>query len=275
VSLVRLADGVSLFVEELGEGSPVIVLHGGPGLDHSMFRPFLDPLADEFRVLYVDERGQGRSDRVDPVTLSLDVFARDVDLLAEALSLERFALLGHSFGAIVATRHAVEHGTADGYVLSGGSDSSKNLMADVEAGFPDLGEQAEAIAASWEQEKTVATEEEARELLRVQLPFHFAGEPPPGYMEDTIYTPGVLRHFANIGYGDYDYTTELGQVDKPTLVIVGAEDRTTTVRAARALHEGIAGSELVVVPDVGHLSFVEAPETYLETVREFLSKVAA
>jgi len=109
---LTLSDGGSLFVEELGAGFPVIVLHGGPGLDHSMFRPYLDPLADQFRLLYVDERGQGLSERVDPATLSLDVFARDVDLLAEALGLERFGLLGHSFGAIITTKHAIELGRA-------------------------------------------------------------------------------------------------------------------------------------------------------------------
>ena len=272
---VELADRVSLFVQELGEGFPLIVLHGGPGLDHSMFRPYLDPLADEFRILYVDERGQGGSDRVDPATLSLDVFAHDVDLLAEALALESFGVLGHSFGAIVATRHAVEHGTADAYVISGGADSSDKLMADVETSFAELGEQEGAIRDSWEQEKTVATEDEARELLRVQMPFHFAGEPPAGYMEDTIYTPGVLRPFANSGYGDFDFTRDLGRISTPTLVIVGADDRTTTVRAAKALHQGIDGSELVIGPGVGHMSFVEAPETYLAAVRGFLHGVVA
>src|SRR5947208_16746423 len=110
--LVTLPDGYGMNVEELGGGFPVIVLHGGPGLDHSMFRPYLDPLGDDFRLLYVDERGQGKSDRVDPATLSLDVFARDVDLLAEALVLERFVLLCQSFGAIITTKHAIEVGAA-------------------------------------------------------------------------------------------------------------------------------------------------------------------
>src|SRR5437868_14699164 len=99
-----LPDSYNLNVEEVGSGFPLIVLHGGPGMDHTMFRPYLDGLGDEYRLLYVDERGQGRSDRVDPATLDLDVFARDVDLLAEALGLAEFALLGHSFGAIIATR---------------------------------------------------------------------------------------------------------------------------------------------------------------------------
>jgi proline iminopeptidase len=272
---VTLSDGTSLFVEELGSGFPLVVLHGGPGLDHSMFRPYLDPLADEFRLLYVDERGQGRSERVDPTTLSLDVFARDVDLLAEALGLEGFALLGHSFGAIVATKHAIELGTAAAYVISGGADSSDALMADVEGSFEKLGDAARPIAESWEQEKTVETEDELRELLRVQLPFHFAGEPPLGYGDETVFSPEVLRHFANNGYGDFDYTPDLGRVAAPTLVIVGGQDRTSTPRAARVLHEGIAGSDLVLVPDVGHMSFVEAPEAYLGAVRSFLRKAVA
>ena len=271
---VKLADGVSLNVEEVGEGFPVIVLHGGPGLDHSGFRPYLDPLGNEFRLLYVDERGQGLSERVEPATLSLDVFARDVDLLAEALGLERFALLGHSFGAIITTKHAIEIGTAAAYVISGGGDSSAALEADVGASLEAMGEAGVPIKASWEQEKVVATEDELKELLRVQMPFHFAGEPPPGYGMDTVGTPDVLRHFANIGYGDFDYVPDLHRVSKPALVIVGEEDRTTTTRAARALHEGIAASRFVVLPGVGHMSFVETPEPYLDAVGAFLREVA-
>ena len=272
--LVELSDGYNLNVEQLGDGFPLIVLHGGPGLDHSMFRPYLDPLGEDFRLLYVDERGQGRSERVDPTTLTLEVFARDVDLLAEALELGGFAVLGHSFGAIIATYHATELGTAAAYVISGGGDSSEALDADVEAALAALGNGREAIAASWEAEKSVETDEQLKELLRNQMPFHFHGEPPPGYAEETVGSPEVLRHFANIGYGAFDYRPTLGNVGKPTLIVVGEHDRTTTPRAARVLHEGIPNSELVVIPDAGHMSFVEQPAPYLQAVRRFLSGIA-
>src|SRR6266566_495330 len=205
-----LPDGYNLNVDEVGSGFPLIVLHGGPGLDHSMFRPYLDPLGDEYRLLYVDERGQGRSQRVDPATLSLEA----------------------------------------------------------------LGDGGKAIAQSWEDEKTVETDAQLMQLLRDQLPFHFHGEPPPGYAEQTVPSPEVLRHFANAGYGDFDYRPKLKNVDKPTLVIVGEYDPTTTPRAARVLHEGIADSELHVVPDAGHLSFVEQPDDYISAVRDFLSRAA-
>ena len=266
-----LPDGYNLNVEEVGSGFPLIVLHGGPGMDHSMFRPFLDPLGDDYRLLYVDERGQGRSERVDPATLSLEVFARDVDQLAEALGLDEFALLGHSFGAIIATWHATELGTAAAYVISGGGDESAELMKDVEASLDAMGEAGKAIAASWEDEQTVQTEEELLQLSRTQMPFHFHGEPPPGYGDDTVGSPDVLRHFASAGYGDFDYRPKLAAVDKPTLVIVGEHDRTTTPRAARVLHAGIPGSKLVIVAEAGHMSFVEQTQPYLAEVREFLA----
>ena len=273
MSIVTLRDGYRLFVEDVGDGFPLILLHGGPGLDHTMFRPWLDPLADEFRLLYVDERGQGRSDRVDPATLTLSVWARDVDLLAEALELERFALLGHSFGAIIATDHAIELGSAAGYVISGGGDSSAALEADVNASLDALGDDGAAIARSWEDEKTVQTEAEFAALMQVQMPFHFAGTVPPDFGAQTLYAPEVLRHAANTGYGNFDYPPHLERVSRPTLVIVGEHDRTTTPRAATALHKGIRGSELAVIPGVGHMSYVEAPEPYMNAVRAFLRRV--
>jgi len=271
---VVLPDNYGLFVVEHGSGLPLIVLHGGPGADHTMFRPYLDALGNEYRVLYVDERGQGRSDRVDPTTLSLEVFARDVDLLAEALGLDEFALLGHSFGAIIATYHATELGTALAYIISAGGDSSEALEADVQASLDALGAEGKAIAASWEAETTVETEEQLKELMRDQMPFHFNGPPPPGYMEEMVGSPDVLRYFANIGYGAFDYRPKLKDVAKPTLVIVGEHDRTTTPRAAHVLHDGIPTSELVVIPTAGHMSFVEQPDLYLAAVRRFLSGVA-
>jgi proline iminopeptidase len=236
-------------------------------------RPWLDPLGEEFRVLYVDERGQGRSDPVDATTLTLEVFSRDVDRLADALKLERFALLGHSFGAIISTWHAINVGTADAYVISGGGDSSAALEADVEMALEAMGDEGRSIADSWQWEKSVQTAEDCAELMRIQTPFHFAGDPPPNFAADTVYVPDVLRHFANQGYGDFDYTPDLRRVEKPTLVVVGAEDRTTTPRAARVLHDGIRNSEFVVLEGAGHMSMIEAQDAYLDAVTRFLRRL--
>lgn len=272
--IVRLADGYGLHVVTLGEGFPLVVLHGGPGVDHQGFRPWLDPLAGQVRLLYVDQRGQGRSERADPERLSIGVFADDVELLRDALGLERFAVLGHSFGAIVATRHAIEHGSAAGYVLSGGSDSSAGLARDVSAALADLGEAGEAIARAWSRVSATDTQDAFREVWRAQAPLHFAGPPPDDYGERMLFTPDVLRHFASPAGGTFDHRPFLSRIERPVLVVTGADDPIGSPRAARALHAGIAGSRLTLLAGAGHVAFVEAQAAYLEVVGEFLREVA-
>jgi pimeloyl-ACP methyl ester carboxylesterase len=147
-------------------------------------------------------------------------------------------------------------------------------MADVGASLEAMGEAAKPIAESWEWEKTVETPEDCAELMRIQTPFHFHGPPPPDFAAETVYVPDVLRHFANAGYGDFDYTPDLGRVSKPTLVVVGAEDRATTPRAARVLHEGIHRSELAVLDGAGHMSMIEAQDAYLAAVGNFLGRIS-
>lgn len=89
-----------LWVEERGaDGLPLLVFHGGPALDHRMFGDYLDPLADEFRLVLVDQRSQGRSDPAPVETWTLERMAADAGELAEAMGFERYASLGHSYGA--------------------------------------------------------------------------------------------------------------------------------------------------------------------------------
>src|SRR5437868_1235628 len=197
--LVELDDGVSLNIVEVGSGYPMIMLHGGPGLDHHELHPWLDGLAGAgLRLIYVDMRGQGASQRVDPASLTIQVFAQDVDRLARALELDQFALYGHSFGAIVSLAHALERGTASHYVISSGAASSEALMADVEHEIDRFEPAAmrEQIKRSWDAEPTVSTVAEVRDVMASQWPFHFweMGDAYRVFTEkdDTVYSPEVL-----------------------------------------------------------------------------------
>jgi proline iminopeptidase len=270
---VTLADGVSLNVEERGGGYPLMLLHGGPGLDHHEFRPWLDPLADRgFRLLFVDMRGQGLSERVDPETLTISGFARDVDALAQALDLAEFAVLGHSFGAIVALCHALEHGTATHYVISSGAASAERLMEDVEREIDrfEPASMRDQIRRSWDDERTVETVAQARSLMESQLPFHFMemGDAYRAYAErdETVYSPEVLRYFASQGYGGFDWLDHLRWISKPMLVIAGRHDRTCTVERSEEIAREVAGSKLVVIERAAHMTFVEQPTTYIKAV---------
>jgi proline iminopeptidase len=277
VALVELEDGGVLNVEEHGAGYPLILLHGGPGLDHHELRPWLDPLGDAgLRLIYVDGRGQGASPRVDPAELSLSVFTRDVDRLARAIGLGDFALLGHSFGAIVALSHALEHGTATHYVLSAAAASSERVMEDVERAIErfEPASMRDQIRDSWSREATVTTVAEARETVEAQLPFHFMemGDAYRRYTErdDTVYAPEVLAHFAGEGYGGFELLDHLRWVSRPVLLITGRHDRTCTVAGAEDIAAELSDARLVVLERAGHMAFVEQPKEYLATVRGWL-----
>jgi proline iminopeptidase len=274
---VRLDDGVALNIVEVGSGLPMILLHGGPGLDHHELHPWLDSLSGSgLRLIYVDMRGQGLSERVDPVTLSVKGFAQDVDRLARALELDRYVLYGHSFGAIIALCHALERGSADGYVISAGAASSEALMADVEREIEAFqpASMRDQIRKSWADEAGLTTAAEARDVAAAQMPFHFweMGDAYRTFMErdDTVYAPEVLAHFASNGYGEFEWVDHLRWIGKPMLVIVGRHDRTCTLERSEEIHGEVAGSELVVIEKAAHMTFVEQPAAYLAAVRRWL-----
>ncbi len=100
-----------LFYETIGTGRLLITLHGGMGLDHSCFRPWLDPLAAHAAIVYVDQRGHGRSSR--PATydgIDVGTWARDMDALRAHLGYDKVVLLGHSAGGFIAQVYALRYG---------------------------------------------------------------------------------------------------------------------------------------------------------------------
>ena len=277
--LVPIGD-TRLYLEERGAGFPLLVLHGGPGLDHRMFGDYLDPLGDAYRLLLIDQRSQGRSDPTPEGTWSLSQMAADVSALARALGLDRYAVLGHSFGSFVALQHAVDHpGAAALTIVSGGVPSARYLEhVDANlAAFEPL-ELRRQVADSWEREKSARTADEVARLLHDQQPFHFADPRDPRIAEyearsgGAVYSPDVLRFFANQEYGAIEVEERLSAVTQPTLILVGRHERVCSVPAAEALALGIPRGEMVVFEHSGHMTFVEENERYLDVVRRFLDR---
>ncbi len=268
-----------LHIVERGSGYPIIILHGGPGLDHHMFGDYLNPLTDEFRLILVDQRAQGLSDGCPEETWSLKQMARDVASLANSMGLAKYAVLGHSYGAFVALQNAVDFpGSATQTIVSSGLPSAKYLESvwkNLEMFEPvELREQ---VTKSWEREKAAQTREEVDSLLHDQLPFQF-GDPLDKRIAEFekrtaggINSPAVLRFFANAGYGGIEVEDKLGVVTQPVLVLAGRGDRTCSIKGAQAMTKGLPHAELIVFENSGHMTYVEENERYLEVVREFLN----
>jgi len=276
-------DDCSLWVAERGpeDGFPLIVLHGGPGLDHHEFGDYLDPVCDDgVRLLLVDQRAQGRSEPTPPGTWTLERMAQDVIMLALALKLRRYAVLGHSYGAFVALQNAVDYpGQAVATVVSGGVASVRDLEAVAGAleSFepPELREQ---VASSWERGSSVTTSQEVEQLLFDQLPFHFRDPNDPRIAEyerrsaGAVYAPEVLRHFATAEDGGIDLEDRLPEVTQPVLVLAGRHDRVCPAEASERMARLLPRAELHVFEESAHMTFVEEPVRYQEVVRGFLGR---
>jgi proline-specific peptidase len=269
-----------LFVVERGRGDPLVILHGGPGLDHHMFGDYLDPLADRYRLIFVDQRSQGKSDRAPEETWTIRQMAADVVSLARSLHLDRYTILGHSFGAMVALQNAVDHpGEAALSIISCGVPSAEYLKTVDENLHRFEPESLRAqVTSSWEREAGAKTQEDVESLLKDQMPFHFGDPLDPRISEyaartaGAVYAPDVLSHFAQQEYGGIEVADRLGDVTHPVLVLAGSRDRTCGIKAAEAIASGIPDAELVVFEHSGHMTFVEENERYLSVVRDFLQR---
>jgi pimeloyl-ACP methyl ester carboxylesterase len=273
-------DDTRLFVVERGAGTPVIVLHGGPGLDHHEFADYLDPLAERSRLILVDLRSQGRSDHAPEHTWTLERMAQDVIMLAGAMELDRYVVLGHSFGAFVALQNALDYPRqAIATIISCGVPSMRYLAgADEHLRTFEPAWLRDQVTDSWAREADAQTSAEFAAIIRDQWPFHFADPLDPrieGYAARSagILSPDVLRHFSAEGSGGIEVEDRLAEIATPTLVLAGRHDRTCVVEAAEAMAAGIPGAELVVFERSGHMPFVEETEAYLAAVGAFVDRV--
>jgi proline iminopeptidase len=285
--LVEVAD-TKLYVEERGQPSafPLLVFHGGPGLDHTEFGDYLDPLTDggSYRLVLVDERACGRSDRTAPrETWTLARMAQDVSDLAASLRVrDGYATLGHSYGAFVALQHAVDHpGEPRCTVVSAGIAAARWLEGvDRQLAVFEPVELREQVTSSWAREAEVRTEDEVAGLMDDQLPFHFReprGAALAEYLRRTAglarYAPDVIRHFAVQDYGGIDLEDRLGLLTHPVLVLAGRADRTCPAGASEDMARRLPDAELVVFENSAHMMFAEEQDRYLATVRRFLDRV--
>lgn len=273
--LVDVADTKLFVVERAQEGRPLLVLHGGPGLDHHEFADYLDPLGPEVRVILVDLRAQGMSEPAPRETWTLAQMAEDVVGLAVALELSEWTVLGHSFGGFVVLQLAVDHPAAPAGVIASCTLASAGWLEGVDeriaaVGPPELQEQ---IRWGWDNEGDPAR---AQAAFEAQLPFHFGDLHDPRIDEyklkiaPTVYRPEVGAHFSESSFEGLDLLPRLGEVRARTLVLGGRLDRTCPVGAAEEIAAAVPGSRLVVLERSGHMPFVEEQDAYLDAVRRFV-----
>ena len=253
--------------------SVLLALHGGPGFDHAYLKPFLSPLADVAQLVYLDLRGQGRSGRPPLATCTAEQMADDVAAFCRLLGLERPAVLSHSFCGTVALLLALRHpGLAGRLVLVDTVASWSVVVGEALALLEEWhGPEVRAAARAMEGDTSAEADED---FGRVAFPTYVA-DPAlrPSVMEAmgrSGYNAEVADHFWNRLADAYDVRGRLGEIGVPTLVVVGERDWRTPPSASRTIAAGIPGAELLVLPDVGHFPYAEAPEAFAAAVGRFM-----
>lgn len=250
----------------------LLVLHGGPGYDHTGFRTYFDRFARDYLVVYLDHRGNGRSlggAGSDPTTWTLAQWGDDIAAFCGALGLERPIVFGNSFGGMVAQAYGVRHpGHAAGIVYS--STAARMRLDDVLDAFGRLGgpEARHAATNFW----TRMTDEDFKEYGRVCTPlYNYAARDAMGGRH-TRYNLAVSRHFS-LPAGEIwrmDFREALAAAVSPALVLTGDRDPVTPPERARELHAALPpGALYAEIAGAGHGTFRDKPDETERTLRRF------
>jgi len=258
------------------EKPTLIVLHGGPGFDHTGQRPDFDAFADIAQVIYVDHRGNGRSVPSDPATWTLDQWGDDVRALCDALSIEKPVVFGQSFGGMVAQSYATRHPDHPLAVIFSSTAARMDLAASLDLFEQKGGAEARAIA---ERFWTSGNDDEFATYMRVCMPLYNTRVRPGGAdaRARAIMRPEVYRHFSLPGCEIHrmNFRAALARVRCPALVLAGAEDPITPPHLAREIATSIGGAlvSLRVYDGCGHGAYRDEPETVLNAVGRFIEEL--
>jgi proline iminopeptidase len=272
--------GARLYFRAIGNGTPLVVLHGGAGMSHDYLAPQMSRLlSQDFRLVYYDQRASGRSTGLEDTTLlTMAQFVEDLDAVREAMGLERMNLLGHSFGGLLAMYYAAAYPQR----------VEKLLLIDTSP-------------ASWELNfpyfrRTIAerrTEVEQRQMEELTARGDLGTNPATmdKYMKvffRTFFHDRSLSDSLDLGIdeqwlannsvtgrlvweelGRYDIHDRLTQITAPTLLLHGSAS-VISLEGAEAIHARIPTSRLIVLDDVGHFPYIEAPRAFKAAVRAFV-----
>ena len=277
--------GVRIYYKTLGSGVPLLVLHGGPGADHSDFLPALQPLARHCQLVLIDERGSGRSERLkDPKGYTLNHMVKDIECVRKHLQVRQFVVLGHSFGGILAQAYATCHPDRIlGLVLAGTGSSARCIDGDFRKLRKRLPARLRARLARLEkagifQSDGAYKKDYAAASAQALAPHMYAKPPRPRYRQPFELGMEVLREMwvrrsdfhIDGNLKGFDFTRALGRVKVPSLVVIGDRDLVSTATAdiSRA---SLPRATLVVMAECGHMMYIDQTVRFNRLLEEFLS----
>lgn len=273
--------GVSLFVKVIGGGYPLVLMHGGPGLDHTTLLG-LAPLADQFTLIFYDHRCNGRSEGADAASMTWENLTADAEALRQALGFDTWAVLGQSFGGNVALEYALRypHSLTHLLLLDSGGDQWW-----VEHNAPELvakrGHRAGAVRA-------------ARKFYRGDLTVGEFFPTVMKFMRAYNYSNSLLtliREFISmrdakprpealiVGYSQllkgWTVMDRLHEIRVPALVFAGRHDFLFPPEHQAILADRLPNARMEIIERAGHNPQIERPAEVIRAIRDFMARAPA
>ena len=277
---IEIESGVRLYVDVespqfvpdgpvLREKPTLLLLHGGPGFDHSGFRPHFGRVADIAQVVYYDHRGHGRSDRRPRDEWTLDVFADDVVRLCDALGIVKPIVLGQSFGGFVAQRYIERHPDHPSKVILS-STSPHMAMARKVAMFAKLGgpEAGESAARFWSDPNPATWDDYGVHCRHL---YNTTPQDPHGGAR-TIHEFDILYASASGEQRTMNLLPGLAKAKCPVLVMVGEQDPVCPLADAQDIAAALPPQcmQYRAFPNVGHGAWRDDADAAFAELRRFI-----
>lgn len=278
---IKEINGTKLYYKKMGEGEPIIVVHGGPMLDHGYLVQSFKPLAADYELLYYDQRLSGRSSAdVDSVDITFDNFIEDIEGLREEFNLKKIHLMAHSWGGLLAMKYAIKYPeNLYSLILLNSMPASSELWQ----------KESQMIAARVSAEDSLRRQEiissdlfqtdppkAIEQLLILSFRYQFVNPTLADSLDFYIPDDYMIRsqRFEHLmpELSNYDLHEDLNSLSVPTLLVYGHNEPAVDI-SGRDLKQTIPNSELSVISHSGHFPFIEQSEDLIRELRTFLSSV--
>jgi proline iminopeptidase len=268
--------GATIYYEVIGsgQGTPLVVVNGGPGFDHTYLHlsSVWKSLAKNRRVVFYDQRGNGRSGALKPgQSCTLADQVDDLEALRKHLGFERIVLLGHSYGGYLSMAYAARH--MDRVERMMVVDSAAPLWSDTlflfKDVFPEITERRNALASADERGNKSA----GRESIVLYLSMLFYSPEKRDSFVASLSADVFNKQVNQLVAGDmahFDLNPEIRKFKFPVLIITGRYDINVAPSVAYNIHQAISGSHFTVFERSGHMPFYEEPENFVQVTEKFL-----
>ncbi len=271
---VREVRGISIFERRIGNGPPTVVLHGGPGAHHDYLLPGFDALATGRQLIYYDQRGGGRSPVPRDAAVGWQEHVADLEALRQVWGLEQLTITGYSWGGLLALLYATEHpDRVDRLALISPAPAWRAAREEFERRFternllPELQQRRATLRASGLRETDPDAYAQRLFELSVAPYFH---NPERARDLTPFRVTGRTQQEVWASLGDYDLRPSLSNIRVPALVLHGDSDP-IPITASRELAQVLA-AEFHMVPNCGHVPYVEAFDEFVRVVDRFLKR---